>query len=77
MWRAVATKPDMYERVATLIYTYWEYGDEGMTLLNLCQVIKSLALFWKISGKQQLNQSEDQLNRFLALHALVEGLGIC
>ena len=30
----------------------------------------------EICGKQ-LNQCEDQLNRFLALHALVEGLGIC
>ena len=76
VWKAVAIKPDMCEHVATLIYTFWEYGDGGMILLNSCQVIKSLALFLKISGKQ-LNRSEDQLNRFLALHALVEGLGIC
>ena len=55
VWRTVAIKPDMCECVATLIYTFWECGDEGMTLLNLCQVIKSLALFLEISGKQQLN----------------------
>ena len=49
-------------------------GDEGMTLLNSCQEIKSLACmeFWVAN-----NSIEDQLNRFLALHALVEGLGMC
>ena len=41
-----------------------------MTLLNSHQVIKSLALFG-IMGQTT------QLNRFLALHALVEGLGMC
>ena len=42
-----------------------------MTLLNSCQVLKSLAcvLLWCL-------QLIAQLNRFLALHALVEGLGI-
>ena len=46
-------------------------GDEGMTLLNSCQVLKSLAcvLLWHL-------QLIAQLNRFLALQALVEGLGI-
>ena len=41
-------------------------GDEGMTLLNSCQVLKSLACI----------VVAPQLNRFLALQALVEGLGI-
>ena len=45
-----------------------------MTLLNSCQVIKSLAC---IEFYVANNSIEDQLNRFLALHALVEGLGIC
>ena len=49
-------------------------GDEGMTLLNSCQVIKSLACVEFFVAN---NSIEDQLNRFLALHALVEGLGIC
>ena len=45
-----------------------------MTLLNSCQVLKSLAfelfvLLWRL-------QLIDQLNRFLALQALVECLGI-
>ena len=48
-------------------------GDEGMTLLNSYQVIKSLAC---IEFYVANNSIEDQLNRFLALHALVEGLGI-
>ena len=47
-------------------------GDEGMTLLNSCQVLKSLACI--VFGG---NSIDDQLNRFLALQALVEGLGIC
>ena len=49
----------------------WYMGDEGMTLLNSCQVLKSLAcvLLWRL-------QLITQLNRFLALQALVEGLGI-
>ena len=42
VWRAIAIKPNTCERVAT---PFWGYGDEGMTLLNSCQVIKSLALF--------------------------------
>ena len=46
VWKAVAIKPDTCGHVATLIHTFFgECGDEGMTLLNLCQVIKSLALF--------------------------------
>ena len=46
-------------------------GDEGMTLLNSCLVLKSLAcvFVWRL-------QLITQLNRFLALQALVEGLGI-
>ena len=52
-----------YERV-------WHMGDEGITLLNSCQVLKSLAC---IVVAPQLNA---QLNRFLALQALVDGLGI-
>ena len=43
VWKAVAIKPRCVECV---YHTYCgECGDEGMTLLNLCQVIKSLALF--------------------------------
>ena len=45
-------------------------GDEGMTLLNSCQVLKSLACI--VVALQLIAQ----LNRFLALQALVEGLGI-
>ena len=41
-----------------------------MTLLNSCQVLKSLAMLWRL-------QLIAQLNRFLALQALVECLGIC
>ena len=42
VWRAVAIKPNTCEHVC---HTFWGYGDEGMTHLNSCQVIKSLALF--------------------------------
>ena len=40
-------------------HTFREYGDEGMTLLNSCQVIKSLALFGNdttqfVSGDKEL-----------------------
>ena len=42
-----------------------------MTLLNSCQVLKSWhLLLWRL-------QLIAQLNRFLALQALVERLGIC
>ena len=41
----------MCECVATLIV---ECGDEGMTLLNSCQVIKSLALFGVVWQTTQL-----------------------
>ena len=41
-----------------------------MTLLNSCQVLKSLACIVVVP------QLIAQLNRFLALQALVEGLGI-
>ena len=40
VWRAVAIKPNTCECVCHTLG-----GDEGMTLLNSCQVIKSLALF--------------------------------
>ena len=51
VWKDVAIKPDTCEHVATLIHTFWEYGDEGMTLLNSCQVIKSWPCLG-ICGKQ-------------------------
>ena len=55
VWKAVAIKPDMCEHVATLIYTFFgECGGEGMTLLNSCQVIKSLALFGNMWQTTQL-----------------------
>ena len=54
VWKVVAIKPDTCEHVATLIHTFWEYGDEGMTLLNLCQMIKSLALFGNMWQTTQL-----------------------
>ena len=37
-----------------LFTTFWEYGDEGMTLFNLCQVIESLALFGDMWQTTQL-----------------------
>ena len=59
-----------------LFTPFGECGDEGMTLLNSCQVLKSWPCL-RTSGKQ-LNWSwVDQLNRVLALHDLVKGLGIC
>ena len=44
-----------------------------MTLLNSCQVLKSLAFEFVLLWCLQLI---NQLNRFLALQALVERLGI-
>ena len=49
------------------------WGIEGMTLLNSCQVLKSLACVFVLLWCLQLIT---QLNRFLALQALVERLGI-
>ena len=49
-------------------------GDEGMTLLNSFQVLKSLACIDFVVANNSIG---DQLNRFLALQALVEGLGMC
>ena len=43
-----------------------------MTLLNSCLVLKSLACVFFLWRLQLITQ----LNRFLALRALVEGLGI-
>ena len=52
VWEAVAIKPDTCEHVTTLIHTFLgECGDEGMTLLNSCQVLKSWPCL-KICGKQ-------------------------
>ena len=56
VWKAVAIKPDMCEHVTTLIHTFGECGDEGMTLLNSCQVLKSWPCL-EIYGKQ-LNRSK-------------------
>ena len=69
VWKAVAIK----------LQHVWmclshSQGGEGMTLLNSCQVLKSLAC---IEFYMANNSIENQLNRFLALHAIVEGLGIC
>ena len=68
VWRAVAIK---LQHMWTCLSHSW--GDEGMTLLNSCQVLKSLACTDFFGG----NSIDDQLNRFLALQALVEGLGMC
>ena len=68
VWRAVAIK---LQHMCTCLSHSW--GDEGMTLLNSCQVLKSLAFIDFFGG----NSIDDQLNRFLALQALVEGLGMC
>ena len=70
VWRAVAIKLQH----VWMCLSHSHGGDEGMTLLNSCQVIKSLACIGFFVAN---NSIEDQLNRFLALHALVEGLGIC
>ena len=67
VWRAVAIK---LQHVWTCLSHSW--GDEGMILLNSCQVLKSLACI-DFGG----NSIYDQLNRFLALQALVEGLEVC
>ena len=66
VWRAVAKLQHMWMCLSH------SWGDEGMTLLNSCQVLKSLVDFVVAN-----NSIEDQLNRFLALQALVEGLGMC
>ena len=69
VWRAVAIK---LQHVWTCLSHSW--GDEGMRLLNSCQVLKSLGLYWILVANNSIG---DQLNRFLALQALVEGLGMC
>ena len=49
----------------------WHMGDEGMTLLNSCLVLKSLACVFVVAPS--IDYSIEQV---LALQALVEGLGI-
>ena len=68
VWRAVAIK--LQHMWICLSHSR---GDEGMTLLNSCQVLKSLACIDLVAN----NSIDDQLNRFLALQDLVEGLGMC
>ena len=63
VWRAVAIK---LQHVWTCLSHSW--GDEGMRLLNSCQVLKSLGLYWILVANNSIG---DQLNRFLALQALV------
>ena len=72
MWRAVAIKPNTCEHVAT------PFGDMEMKEwhYSICVRWQRAWPFLELCGKQ-LNWSEDQLNRFLALHALVEASGIC
>ena len=67
VWRAVAIK---LQHLRTCLP---HVGDEGMTLLYSCQVLKSLAYDVLFLVASQLIA---QLNRFLALQALVEGLGM-
>ena len=60
----------------TSSHLFGECGDEGNDITQFMSVVKELALFENL---WQTTQSicVDQLYRFLALHALVEGLGIC
>ena len=51
VWEAVAIKPDTCECVTTPIHIFGECGDEGMTLLNSCQVLKSWPCL-RTCGKQ-------------------------
>ena len=69
VWRPVAIK---LQHMWMCLSHSW--GDEGMILLNSCQVLKSLAC---IECYVANNSIEDQLNRFLVLHALVKDLNIC
>ena len=75
VWKAVAIKPDTYECVTTLIHIWgvWRWRND---ITQFMSGVKELALFEIIWQTTQLIWL-DQLNRFLALHALVEGLGIC
>ena len=56
VWKAIAIKlDDVWECVATLIHNLLGSVEiEGMTLLDLCQVIKSLALFGNMWQTTQL-----------------------
>ena len=76
VWKAVAIKPDMCECVTTLIHTFWGVWRWRNDITQFMSGVKELALF---ENMWQTTQSiwVDQLNRFLALHALVEGSGIC
>ena len=76
VWKAVAIKPNMCECVTTLIHTFWGVWRWRNDITQFMSGVKELALF---ENMWQTTQSiwMDQLNRFLALHTLVEGLGIC
>ena len=76
VWKAVAIKPDTCEHCHTYSHLFlgvWRWRNDTTQFVS---GHKELGLVWKYVAKQ-LNWSEDQLNRFLALHALVEGLGMC
>ena len=59
-----------------ILTPYGVFRDEGMTLLNSCQVLKSWPIVWVLIFIILTNNST-QLCRFLALQAHVEHLGIC
>ena len=73
VWEAFAIKPRHVNVLPHLLWGVWRWRNDTT---QFASGDKELGLVWELCGKQ-LNWYEDQLNRFLALHALVEGLGMC
>ena len=73
VWEAVAIKAGHVNMLSHLLWGVWRWRNDTTQFVS---GDKELGLFWKLCGKQ-LNWYGGQLNRFLALHALVEGLGMC
>ena len=73
VWETVAIKPRCVNVLPHLLWGVWRWRNDTTQFTS---GDKELGLVWKLCGKQ-LNWYGGQLNRFLALHALVEGLGMC
>ena len=73
VWEAVAIKPRCVNMLPHLLWGVWRWRNDTT---QFASGDKELGIVRKLCGKW-LNWSGDQLNSFLALHALVEGLGMC
>ena len=74
VWKAVAIKPRCVNMLPTLLlWGVWRWRNDTT---QFASGDKELGLVWNYVANNSIDLV-DQLNRFLALHAIVEGLGMC